>query len=224
MATKQHKQRFPDTFPPIPSGEKTLPDEKKMASGIEEQGEEGKPAKLILVRKGFTTEQKRFIVESFACFQGVSEIAAELKRRWQIEPDLRHIAQYDARRPQCAMGKSLRLYYDQCRKAYVEGVAEVAISHQAHRLRLLGRVIEKANNSKDFNAAIKGLELAAKEMGGALSGQHVVRHEGMIGHVHATVEEAKAEIASRLTQVLEAGTLLLPAVATPPATEGEGGA
>ena len=163
---------------------------------------------LILEARGLTLEQKRFIVESFACFQGVNEIAAGLKQRWNVKLDQRHIATYDARRPTARLGRGLRLYYDQCRKAYVEGVAEVAIAHQAHRLRLVTRIVEKATTSKDYAAALKGLELAAKEMGGALSGHTTVRHEGMIGHVHATVEEARAELAARLTQVVEGGTML----------------
>jgi len=218
MATKAHRERFPDTLP-LPSGDRDVSGEKKSGAELKAKAEGENRSEVFLVQRGLTIEQKKFIVESFACFQGVSAIAAEYLRRWGVSLDHRLIASYDPRRPSARVGKALRLYYDQCRKAYVEGVAEVAIAHQAHRLRLLGRVIEKANNSKDFNAAIKGLELAAKEMGGALSGQHVVRHEGTIGHVHATVEEARAEITARLTQVVEGGLLL----AAPSPTE-EGGA
>jgi len=204
--------------PPFPSAEELLASEKKSVGKSEEQGEEGNGSKPILERRGFSAEQKRFIVESFACFQDITSIAGELAKRWQIKPDLRHIAQYDARRPQCSMGKALRRLYAETREQYVNGVAEVAIAHQSHRLRLVGRIVEKATTSKDYAAALKGLELAAKEMGGALSGQTVVRHEGMIGHVHATVEEARAEISARLAQVVEGGLLLpCPApMATPP--------
>jgi hypothetical protein len=200
---------------PLPFGE-GIGGEKKGGADFDvvAKGETG--AEAIPERRGFSMEQKRFIVESFACFQDISSIAAELAKRWQIKPDYRHIAQYDARRPQCSMGKALRRLYVETRERYVEGVSEVAIAHQAHRLRLVGRIVEKATNSKDYAAALKGLELAAKEMGGALSGQTTVRHEGMIGHVHATVEEARAEISARLAQVVEGGLLLpAPPMATP---------
>lgn len=111
------------------------------------------------------------------------------------------------------MGQALRTLFDETRKRYVTDVASVAIAHQAHRLRLVSRVVEKATNSKDYAAALKGLELAAKEMGGALTAQHVVRHEGTVGHVHATVEEARRELAARLSTVVAGGLLL--SVATP---------
>jgi hypothetical protein len=224
MATraKAYRDRFPDSVPAPPQGEETVSGEKKMASGIEEQGEGERPANPILVQRGLSFEQKQFVVENLACFQSHPVIIAEFARRFGIVLDPRTLCGYDPNHRHCRIGPRLRRLYDECRKAYVDGVQEVAIAHQAHRLRLLSRVVDKATTSKDYANAIKGLELAAKEMGGALSGQHTIRHEGTIGHVHATVEEAKAEIAARLTQVIDAGTLLSAPVATPPATE-EGG-
>lgn len=222
MATraKAYRERFPDSVPVPPQGEEIVSGEKKAAAKSEVDGREGRPANLLLERRGFSREQKQFLVESLACFQSHSAIITEFARRYGIALDGRTLVNYDPAHRNCRLGPGLRRLYDECRKAYVDGVQEVAIAHQAHRLRLLSRVVDKATTSKDYANAIKGLELAAKEMGGALSGQHTIRHEGTIGHVHATVEEAKAEIASRLTQVIEAGTLLsAPSVATPPATE-----
>jgi len=217
MATASHRARFPDTLPPLgdmPS-EAKAGGEKKIVESVQRENR----SEPLHEGKGLPIEIKRFIVESFACFQDVGSIQRELVKRFGLSLDARWIAKYDARRATAQLGRGLRAYYDQCRKAYVEGVAEVAIAHQAHRLRLLSRVVDKATTSRDYGNAIKGLELAAKEMGGVLSGQHVVRHEGTIGHVHATVEEARAEITARLTQVVEGGLLL----AAPSPTE-EGGA
>jgi len=200
-----------------PLGEKETFAGKKSGTESEGEAQRGKGSELILVGKGLPIEVKRFIVESFACFQDISTIQREVAKRYGIAADLRTIAKYDARRPQCAMGKALRLYYAQCREAYVQGVAEVAVAHQAHRLRLLSRIVDKATTSKDYANAIKGLELAAKEMGGALTSQHTVKHEGTVAHVHATVEEARAEITARLQQVVDGGLLL------PSPTEGGAG-
>ena len=169
---------------------------------------------IIHASGGFSMEQKRFMVESFACFQDVRTICAEMAKRWNINPDQRHVALYDAGRSTCRMGRALRTYYAECRKRYIGDVTAVAISHQAHRLRLVSRLVDKATNSKDYAAALKGLELAAKEMGGALTSQHVVRHEGTVGHVHATVEEARRELTARLSSVVQGGLLLPMATAT----------
>ena len=207
-----------------PLGELSFAEEKKAGEILQSETEGKNGSDLILARRGLTPEQKRFIVESYACFQPLTEIEAALLKRWQIRLDRRHLASFDAGRPDCRIGQRLKRYYAECRKAYIEGVRDVAISHQAHRLRLVGRIVEKATTSKDYAAALKGLELAAKEMGGALASVHTVRHEGQIAHVHATVEEARREVAARLAQVIEGGTLLPMPMATPPATEGEGGA
>lgn len=194
--------------------------EKKDASGEEKNAEGGEGQKgpeAFHARSRLPLEIKRFAVESFACFQDVTTIQQEIARRWGIALDARSVAKYDCRRPQCSVGQALRKLYAESRANYVNGVAEVAIAHQAHRLRLVTRLVDKATNSKDYAAALKGLELAAKEMGGALSGNVTVRHEGTIGHVHATVEEARAELAARLTQVVEGG--LLVALPAPPTQE-----
>ncbi len=85
-------------------------------------------------------------------------------------------------------------------------------------------MVEKATKSKDYNAALKGLELAAKEMGGVLEGKTTVRHEGSVAHVHGSLEDMRLELAMRLAQHVDGGTRLAhdPApqaqdvVATPP--------
>jgi hypothetical protein len=129
------------------------------------------------------------------------------------------LAKYDVSKPKCAISQALKDHYAECRKHYIERTADVAIAHQAHRLRLVSRLIEKASSSKDFNAALKGLELAAKEMGGALSGHSVVEHRGTVGHVHANLEDARREVAMRLSQVVEGGTLLPAPTPQAPSTE-----
>jgi hypothetical protein len=83
----------------------------------------------------------------------------------------------------------------------------VAIAHQAHRLRRYETLVDKAEKAKDFSAALKGLELAAKEMGGVLEGRTTVKHEGSVEHRHLSIEDQRAELAMRLSAVIEGGTL-----------------
>jgi hypothetical protein len=73
------------------------------------------------------------------------------------------------------------------------------VSHQAHRLRLIGDIVSKATTAKDFGNALKGLELAAKEMGGLGT---VVEHKGIVSHVHGSIEDARRELADRLRGAL----------------------
>ena len=147
------------------------------------------------------------MVELFAQFHTVKQVADTIKAEYHTDLDLRSVATYDPSQRHCRMGKRLREHYDACRQAYVEASAKVGVAHQAHRLRLIERVIEKATTAKDFSSALKGLELAAKEMGGVLEGKSIVEHRGSVEHRHLSVEDARAELAMRLGAVIDGGTL-----------------
>jgi hypothetical protein len=163
---------------------------------------------------------KEFIVEKLAQFQSHKQVVAAVEAQFGITLHGLTIIKYDPQHRHCALGKRLRTLYDETRKAWVEGVKEVAISHQAQRLRLIDRVVEKATTSKDYAAALKGLELAAKEMGGVLEGKSIVEHRGGVTHIHANIEDARREVAMRLAQVVDGG-LLLPSPDTPTHTDNE---
>lgn len=115
---------------------------------------------------------------------------------------------YDASRRGCSLGKKLRAYFDEVRREYVTNASSVAIAHQAHRLRRYEEIADSALKSKDFSSALKALELAAKELGGVLEGKQTVEHRGSISHVHGSVEDMRQELAMRLQQVVDGGTLL----------------
>lgn len=204
-------QEAPGPSPALPSHwAKTFAGEKKEGSGGEAKEKGGKRADLPLGRSGLPNEVKEFIVESFACFQTHKTVHAQVLQRFGLDLDGRLLCSYDPAHRHCRLGKRLRALHATIRKAYIENTAEVAISHQAQRLRLIGQVVEKAQSSKDYAAALKGLELAAKEMGGVLEGRSIVEHRGGMVHVHTNVEDARREVAMRLAQIVDGG-LLLPA-------------
>jgi hypothetical protein len=128
---------------------------------------------------------------------------------------------YDPWRAGSKLSPKLKAYGDEVRKAYVERATDVAIAHQAHRLRKLEAIIEGATKSKDYGNAIKGLELAAKEMGGTLAGQHTVTHKGAVAHVHGSIDDMRSELAMRLTTLADAMALPAPATAEGETLEGE---
>lgn len=148
------------------------------------------------------------IIELFAMFYTAASIKAQIELEHGISLDIKQIASYDPTKKSSAIGKKLRAVFEEVRADYVSKASEMAMAHQAHRLRLIGEVVEKATNSADFSAALKGLELAAKEMGGVLEGRTVVRHEGAVAHVHGTIEDARQEVAMRLQSLVDGGLLL----------------
>jgi hypothetical protein len=161
--------------------------------------ETGRTAEPSLARRGLTHEQKADMIEMFARFQSVSQVADMLKKDHGVTLDRRTIESFNPDSHRCRIGKRLKSLFILQRKAYVEECAKVAVSHQAHRLRLIGTIVEKAEKAKDFGNALKGLELAAKEMGGL---SQTIEHKGMVAHVHGTVEDARRELADRLRQLI----------------------
>ena len=152
-------------------------------------------------------EVKVYLVEKHALFTSPAQIRKDLAKDFGIRIDDRTIDNYNPDSPRCRIGRKLQAQFHEVRKAYTERVASHGLYHQAHRLALLTQVVEKATNSRDYTAALKGLELAAKEVGGALTGQQTVRHEGMIAHVNLSPEEARAEVADRLRALVDGGEL-----------------
>lgn len=216
----------PLPFPPnsITEAGKALLDDARKAKAKAE-----KAALSLQQPRGLDPLVKARMIELFALFQGVSQVELAIKREFGLSLDRRTIEGFNPDSVRSRVGKRLRRMFDQHRAAYVEAVAKQGVAHQAHRLKLIGDLVEKASNSKDFNAALRGLELAAKEVGGLASVQ-TVRHEGTVGHahVHASIDDAKAELAMRLSSFVDAmPALSLPSPATvdtvPSPTEGDAG-
>jgi hypothetical protein len=171
-------------------------------------------------QRGLPIAVKRRILELYAQFHRLSDVYAIIQTEFGLTVDKRTLASYNPENRECRIGRNLRAFYDAQRKLYTEEAGRVAVSHQAHRLRLIERLIDKATTAKEFNAAIKGLELAAKEMGQLA--QHV-KHEGVVSHVHGSVDDARAEVAMRLKAMMESGALFqvaLPNPTTPSPTQG----
>ncbi len=146
-------------------------------------------------RRGLTHEIKSRMVELFAQFQSVSQVGDVLKSEYGLTLDRRTIEAFNPDSPRCRIGKRLISLFNSHRDAYIKECAKHGVAHQAHRLKLIGQIVDKATTAKDFANALKGLELAAKEMGGL---SQKVEHTGTVSHVHGTVEEARRELADRL--------------------------
>ena len=212
---------------PFPTGELTEVGKRLLADARRKKAKSEKDANPLHQRRGLSPDIKSRMIELFAQFQGVTQVADAIKREFGQTLDRRTVESFNPDSPRARVGKRLRLMFETHRKAYVDATAKQGVAHQAHRLRLIGELVEKASNSKDFAAALRGLELAAKEMGGL---SQTVRHEGTVSHahIHASIEDAKAELAMRLASFVDSGqapTLLAAPTeeSTPTAPPTEGG-
>lgn len=199
------------SFPPHGDSQTQSNDAERVGNG-EEKGR-GKRAHPTQSQSKLAPEVKHRIVELLACFHTHSSVKAIIKEEFNLTLSNSVLSVYDPQRVACGMSSRLRAFYDEVRKRYVEQAKDVAISHQAHRLRKLEAISDQALAAKDFGNAIKALEIAAKEMGGLLeagSTKVEVKHSGTIGHVHASVDEARAEVAMRLSAIAERAGFLSP--------------
>jgi len=111
-------------------------------------------------------EVKSFIVQALACFDTPSQVAASVKEEFGIEVSRQQCEQHD---PTKRAGKDLAkrwvtLFHD-TRKRFREDTAEIPIANRSYRLRMLGRLVEKAESSRNARLALQVLEQAAKECG-----------------------------------------------------------
>ena len=158
----------------------------------------------IPVRTPLSAAGKRRCVELWATFHTLSQVRDTMAKECGFPIPDSTLLHYDPTRPGNKLHPKLKAYHAEVRKEYIERSANVAIAHQAHRLRKLENIIESATKSKDYTAALKGIELAAKEMGGLTQ---TVRHEGRVEqahlHVHGTTEDMRTELAMRLAALAD---------------------
>lgn len=105
-------------------------------------------------------EQQTYVVQSLACFDSPSVVAAALRKEFSVTLTPQSIEAYD---PTKKAGKNLaerwKAIFEETRKAFLEDTSSIAISHRAVRLRALQRMADKAET------AGRGPELPCKPHG-----------------------------------------------------------
>lgn len=122
-----------------------------------------------------TDEAKTFIVTSLACFDTPSIVAVAVNAAYGIEVTRQAIESYDPTKVAGArIAPKWKEIFDATREAYLNDVAKIGISHRAVRLRILQRMVEKAEDQGNSPLVAQMLEQAAKEMGGAFTNRREI--------------------------------------------------
>jgi hypothetical protein len=166
--------------------------------GIDGKGVDPPPVRQVLPHA-----VKARIVTLFAQYQGLGAIQKAIESEFGLRIGKSTIAHYDPTAARVRLSRRLLSLFEDARAAYVGDFTRIGIAQQNHRLRLIERLVEKAETAKEFAAAAKLLELAAKEMGGALT--NVSKTEAKV--VHLSGADARAELAARLSAAIDGGTL-----------------
>lgn len=121
-----------------------------------------------MAKAKLSREQQTYVVQSLACFDTPSVVAAALRKDYGVTLTPQSIEAYD---PNKKAGKGLaerwKALFAETRKTFLEDTASIAISHRAVRLRALQRMADKAENSGNMVLASSLLKQAAEEVGGS---------------------------------------------------------
>ena len=113
---------------------------------------------------------KMFIVTSLACFDSPSVVSAAVKAEYGVAITRQSIESYDPTKTAGArVAPKWKQIFEQTREAYLADVAKIGVSHRAVRLRIMQRMVEKAEAQGNSPLVAQLLEQAAKEMGGAFT-------------------------------------------------------
>lgn len=111
-------------------------------------------------------EVKGFIVQALACFDTPSQVVQAVKEEFGIEISRQLCESHDpTKRAGLTLAKKWQVLFHDTRKRFREETANIPIANRAFRLRALGRMAEKAENSKNMALTAQLLEQAAKEVG-----------------------------------------------------------
>jgi hypothetical protein len=135
---------------------------------------------------------KTFIVQALACFDTPSQVSDAVKEQFGVSLARQQCEGYDPTKKSAhGLAKKWRELFEETRKQFLDETGRIPIANQAYRLRVLDRLVVKAE--KQGNAAMVSqlLEQAAKESGGAFTNKHRMEHTGKDG---APIEQRTAVV------------------------------
>ncbi|GAB2472060.1 DUF2280 domain-containing protein [Comamonas humi] len=110
--------------------------------------------------------EKRFIVQALACYDTPTQVVEAVKEEFGTVLERGHVGCYD---PTKVAGKDLakkwRDLFHATREGFKREAAEIPIAQRSYRLRVLQRMVTKAESMKNMPLALQMLEQAAKECG-----------------------------------------------------------
>lgn len=125
---------------------------------------------------------KVFIVERLACFDTPTQVQKAVKQEFGVDVSLPQLTVYN---PGLAAGKrlsaDLKAVFESTRKKFLDDTSDIAIAQRSFRLRVMDRMLQRAENSGNIAMAAQLLEQAAKEEGGAFTNKQKLEHTGKGG-------------------------------------------
>lgn len=123
-----------------------------------------------------TPEAQAFAVQALACFDKPAAVAAAIREEFGVTITPQSVEAYDpTKRAGANIAQKWRLLFNETRETFLASTATIGISHRAVRLRLLDRMVGRAEAMGNMALAAQLLEQAAKEAGDAFTNRS--KHE-----------------------------------------------
>lgn len=111
-------------------------------------------------------EVKALIVTALACYDTPSQVAEQVKEEFGLDLPRQHIETYNPTRHQGKnLSKSWRALFDKTREEFKAGLIDIPIAQRHYRLKVMQRIMVKAESSGNRALALQTIEQAAKETG-----------------------------------------------------------
>jgi hypothetical protein len=111
-----------------------------------------------------TDEIKEFIVKALACYDRPTRVVDAVQEKFDIVITRQQVYEYDPTGSRVP-AERWRDLHAATRAAFLEGAAEISVTHKLVRLRILDRLVHECERN-NVALALAALERAAKECGG----------------------------------------------------------
>ncbi len=149
-----------------------------------------------------SNEVKAFIVQALACFDTPSTVADSVKEEYGITITRQQVESYDPTKAGGAsLSKKWRELFTSARDRFQSEIADIPIANKAYRLRVLDRMMSRAEKSRNLPLAAQIIEQAAKETGDSYTNKQKHDHTSSDGSMSPkapmTAQEIEAEMVKR---------------------------
>jgi hypothetical protein len=111
-------------------------------------------------------EIKAYIVQALACFDPPSKVAEAVRDKFGVAVSRQSVETYDpTKRAGRDLAKRWVEMFDEARAKFQAATVDIPVANRAYRLRVLQRLLDRAEERGNLVGALKLMEQAAKECG-----------------------------------------------------------
>jgi hypothetical protein len=113
-----------------------------------------------------TAEIKAYIVQALACFDPPSKVAEAVRDKFGVVVSRQSVETHDpTKRAGRDLAKRWATMFEETRAKFQAATVDIPVANRAYRLRVLQRLLDRAEERGNLAGALKLMEQAARECG-----------------------------------------------------------